>query len=274
MKKLTEYSQLDKVFYELSNAYKKALEENFVGLYLQGSLAIGDFDLTSDADFVVIINQDLIGEEVKKVQGVHTSFRNRGSRWVQHLEYSFFPLSKLRQHSSPYKNGKRDDSEGRRLWYFDNGSRTIERNDHDNTLVVRWTLREKGITVLGPEPKTLIDPISANDLRKEIRETFGWGYELLANSKPYENRFFQAFFVLNYIRMMQDLVEGKITSKKKAIEWAKKNLDSKWSDLIDYSWEQRKDENISIHQPVDPKKYQETMKFVKYILEKVKEIKF
>lgn len=268
MRKLTGYPELDKVFYELAQAYKDVLGDNFVGLYLQGSLAIGDFDMTSDVDFEVIINHELTGAELKKVLEVHTQFRNRDSRWVQHLEYSFFPLPKFRLHSSSFKNGIRDDSDERKLWYFDNGARTIERSDHDNTLVVRWEVREKGIPVLGPDPKTLIDPISSRDLRRELKEFLvGWTPELLQNHKSWKNRFHQVFFVLNWCRSLQDLVEGRITSKKEGMEWAKKNLDSKWHDLIDYSWNERKDENISIHQPANHERWLETMEFVKYVID-------
>jgi len=54
------------------------------------------------------------------------------------------------------------------------------------------------------------------------------------------------------------------------MEWGKKNLDSKWHDLIDYSWNERKDENISILQPANHKRWEETLEFAKYILRKVK----
>ena len=274
MRKLTDYPELDKIFYELAEAYKKALGNNFVGLYIQGSLAVGDFDMTSDVDFEVIINRELTSDELDKIQKVHTSFRNRDSRWVQHLEYSFFPLPKFTQHSSRYENGKIHDSEERKLWYFDNGARTMEKSDHDNTLVVRWEVREKGITVIGPDPKTLIGPISPNDLSREIKEFHvGWIPGFITNPDPWENRFFQVFFVLHFSRALQDLEEGRITSKKEAIVWAKKNLDPKWHDLIDYSWNERKDENISIHQPANHERWEETLEFAKYALEKVKEFK-
>jgi len=274
VEKLTDYHELDKVFYELAEAYKKALGDNFVGLYIQGSLAVGDFDMTSDVDFEVIINRELTSEELDKIQKVHTIFRNRDSRWVQHLEYSFFPLPKFIQHSSRYENGKINDSEERKLWYFDNGARIMEKSDHDNTLVVRWEVREKGITVLGPDPKTLIRPITPNDLRREIKEFHvGWIPGFIANPDPWKNRFYQVFFVLHFSRALQDLEEGRITSKKEGIEWAKKNLDPTWHDLIDYSWNERKDENISIDQSANPQRWEETLEFVKYVLQKTKGFK-
>jgi predicted nucleotidyltransferase len=36
----------------LSAAGKEALGDNYVGMYIQGSLAVGDFDMTSDVDFI------------------------------------------------------------------------------------------------------------------------------------------------------------------------------------------------------------------------------
>ena len=272
MRKLTNYPELDKVFYELADAYKVALVENFVGLYIQGSLAVGDFDMTSDVDFEVIINRELTSEELKKISKVHTSFVDRDSRWVKHLEYSFFPLPKFKEHSSRFENGKVNDTEERKLWYFDNGSRTIEKSDHDNTLVVRWEVREKGITVLGPDPKTLIGPITPDELRKEIKEFHEmWTPGFLADPDPWKNRFYQVFFVLHFCRALQDLEEGRITSKKEAMEWAKRCLDPKWHDLIDYSWNERKDESISKYQPANRERWEETLEFAKYALEKIKE---
>lgn len=273
MKKLTDYPELDKIFYQLAEAYKNALGENFVGLYIQGSLAVGDFDMTSDVDFTIIINRELDAEELDTVQKVHSSFRNRDSRWVQHLEYSFFPLPKFKKFSSRFENGMSNDTDERKLWYYDNGSRTIEKNDHDNTLVVRWEVREKGIAVLGPDPKTLLEPITPDALRKEIKEFHvAWIPEFLANPDRWKNRFYQVFFVLHFCRAMQDLQEGKITSKKEAMLWAQKNVDPKWQDLIQYSWNERKDEKISVTQEANNEKWTETLEFAKYALEKIQKV--
>ncbi len=264
----TPYPELDSVLNNLALKVKRVLEDNFVGFYLQGSLAIGDFDLTSDIDFIVIINKDLNDDGVSKIQKLHLETVNQTNRWVKHLEYSFFPIDKLRVLSSPFINGEKNDIEERKLWYFDNGSRTIERSDHCNTLVTRWTLREKGIVVLGPDIKSIISPINQNVLREEIRSTMmGWAKEVFTKPLYIQNRFYQSYLVLNYARMLQDLYEGKVTSKLAGIMWAKQQLDSKWISLIDYCWQERQDTSISITQPMKPEVFEQTLNFVKYTTE-------
>ena len=134
-KKLTPYRGLDEVLIDYAHTSRAVLGDNFVGLYLLGSLAIGDFDLTSDVDFMIVTNSELSRDQVELVQSAHTKLIARDSRWVRHLEYSIFPLQKLSEKSSPYWPNGRDDSAARQLWYFDNGGSAIERSDHDNTLV-------------------------------------------------------------------------------------------------------------------------------------------
>ncbi len=247
------------------------LGNNFVGFYLQGSLAIGDFDLTSDVDFIVVTNDDLSNTEVQDVQILHTLTYNQNNRWVRRLEYSFFPKQKLRVLSSPYTNGIRTTTDKRNLWYFDNGNPTIKMSDHCNTLVTRWTVREKGIPVLGPNPISLIDPISADELRKEIRDTLvGWGEELLSNPESYRNRFYQSYLVLNYARMLHDLHEGKVGSKLAGVTWAKRNLDPQWTELIDYCWTERQDTSISVKQPSTSEVFEKSLQFVAYAVEQGK----
>ncbi|OGC64094.1 hypothetical protein A2425_00245 [candidate division WWE3 bacterium RIFOXYC1_FULL_42_17] len=265
----TQYPELDSVMAKLAKNLQNVLGENFVGLYLQGSLVLGDFDLTSDVDFIVVVNKELTEEEVKKVQYVHTNTYNQDNRWVKRLEYSYFPKNILRKTSSPFPIT--NDQKNKELWYFNNGHPTIERSDHCNTLVTRWTVREKGKAVIGPDPKSLIEPISPNTLRREIKDTLiGWGEYLLKNPKQYENRFYQSYLVLNFCRILHDLDKGEISSKLVGITWAKVNLDSKWIPLIDYCWEERKDTSISVKQPAKPEIYKQSLQFVKYAVEEGK----
>ena len=48
-------------------------------------------------------------------------------------------------------------------------------DSHDDTVVVRWLLREHGVVVAGPDPHELVDPITADELRERCAHVPG-GY--------------------------------------------------------------------------------------------------
>lgn len=264
--KLTPYLELDGVLTDCARTLRKALKDNFVGLYPLGSLAIGDFDLTSDVDFLVVTRNDLSADELDRVRSCHTGFLSRDTRWVKHLEYSFFSQKKLRESSSPYAaDGQRVDAEDRQLWYFCNGSPMVEKSDHDNTLVTRWTLRNKSRAVLGPEPASFAPEVLSDELRREIRASMlGWDRLIRNNASPFDNRFHQVFLALNNCRALQDLYEGRITSKLDGVRWAKHHLDTQWYPLIDYCWRERQDTGIHISQPAQPEAFERTLAFIEY----------
>lgn len=265
----TPYKELDIVLEDYAQKLNHILKGNLVGVYLQGSLAIGDFDMTSDVDFVVVVNNELTNKEVEDIQEIHDGVYEQDNRWVKRLEYSFFPKQKIDNASSPFENGRENSGEERKLWYFDNGSKKIEKSDHDNTLVVRWTLREKGIALIGPSPKGFIKPINPNDLRKEIRETMlGWGKQLIEDASPFRNRFYQSFIVLSFSRMLHDLHTGRVSSKLEAMKWASNELDAEWAQLIDFCWKEREDTSISVRQPANDEVFNKSIEFVAYTLEK------
>jgi predicted nucleotidyltransferase len=258
---LTPYRELDEVLLDYANTCHAALRRNFVGLYLLGSLAIGDFDLTSDVDFMIVSRTELTTDEVKRVQVAHTDLLGRDSRWVRHLEYSIFSLAQLSKRPSVVGH---DASPAPKVWYFINGGSVIERSDHDNTLVTRWTLRYKSKAVLGPQPATFAPRVTADELRQEIRESMLRWEKLFTPESSFNNRFHQVFFVLNNCRALQDLHEGRITSKREGVAWAKKHLDIRWHALVDYSWRERQDSEINVSQPVDPEVFEETVGFIAY----------
>jgi hypothetical protein len=263
---ITPYAELDDVLLDHAASLRAALADCFVGVYTLGSLAIGDFDLTSDVDFVVVTSRPVSDDELTHVQSAHTELLARDSRWVKHLEYSIFPVPELDRLSSPYGiDGARSLDPSRELWYFGNGSPTVERSDHDNTLVTRWTLRYASRPVAGPEPSVFAPDITPGALRREIqRSLLGWEQLVLTDPEPLRNRFHQVFLVLNNCRALQDLDEGRITSKKHGVAWAMQHLDHQWHDLIDFCWRERQDTTIHISQPADPAAFNRTLEFMSY----------
>ncbi len=254
----TPYPELNAVLQELVGSIRSVLRSTFLGAYLQGSFAVGDFDQHSDVDLTFVIEQELSDQQVSALQAMHARIYDLESAWAQHLEGSYFPRDVLRSL----------DRRGEQLWYLDNGSRELVRSDHCNTVVVRWVVREKGVTLAGPDPRTLVAPVPVKALRQDILSTLrGWGQEILDNPESINNRFYQTFAVLSYCRMLHDLRNGTVGSKRAGAEWAKVNLDPSWADLIDRAWDGRPVPEVSIRQPADPQDLQRTLDFIRTVIE-------
>ncbi|HLF01797.1 MAG TPA: aminoglycoside adenylyltransferase domain-containing protein, partial [Anaerolineales bacterium] len=250
--------ELNSVLRDLITSVQTVLGENFVAAYLQGSFAIGDFDNDSDVDFLVVVEDEASDDQAAALRAIHAGFCDRDSYWARHLEGSYFPKATLR----------RFDPTRSPPLYVDNGSRELVRSDHDNTLVVRWALREYGITLAGPDAHTLIDPVPASELRQEVSATMRrWAEMIFAEPEQMNNRWYQPFAVLSYCRMLHTLHTGRVGSKPAGAEWAAGALDSRWSGLIQRARQERPDQYLKIHQPADAADFNSTLEFIKYALD-------
>jgi predicted nucleotidyltransferase len=257
MKPPTPYPALNTVLQEFVDGAGNVLGDNLIAAWLQGSFAIGGFDRHSDVDFVVAIDNELSDSQVRNLQAMHQLIHDLESEWAKHLEGSYFPASILRRYAQS----------GRKLWYLDHGSRELERSAHDNSVVVRWILREKGVVLAGPRPSAWIDPIPTKALRREILETINnWGGEILADPEQINNRFYQTFAVLSYSRMLHDLHIGAVGSKRAGAEWAKENLAPSWRGLIDRAWDGRPNPALSVQQPADETDFRRTLEFIDLVM--------
>jgi predicted nucleotidyltransferase len=252
----TPYPDLNAVLRYLTESLQALLGPHLVGVYLQGSFAVGDFDPHSDVDYIIVIEQELTLEQVVALQVMHARIYDLDCAWAQHLEGSYFPKDVLSNSPQP----------GEQLWYLDNGARQLVLSVHCNTLVVRWQFRQHGIPLTGPDPVALVPPIPGAALRREILAVIhDWGGEILANPEHYNNRFYQGFIVLSFCRMLHSLHTSAIQSKRRGAEWAKATLDSAWSDLIDRTWATRPVPEVSVRTPADPLDFSHTLEFVRYV---------
>ena len=253
----TGFPALDALLAEFGRGIVAALGDNLLALYLQGSLAVGGFDIHSDVDFLGVVKTDLTSAEMAAVQALHQRLYEIPIEWAKHLEGSYFPLAVLRDHGAL----------GVELPYLDNGSLELERSTHCNTLVVRRSTYEHGIPLVGPRPTDLMVPVSDAELKTEIRETMRkWGATLLETGEAFKNRWHLGFIVLSYCRMLQTLATGRIHSKKEAANWGLANLDAQWLPLIVHVWADRPDPWNKVLQEADPTFAAQGGPFLRYAL--------
>jgi hypothetical protein len=253
----TPDEELNVVLRELVTSAQATLGDNFIAAYLQGSFAVGDWDADSDVDFLIAIIHDVPEADVPALQATHARIHHLGSPWATHLEGSYFPTGILR----------REDPAKTPTLFLDNGSESLITSAHDNTMIVRWVVREYGITLAGPAPDTLIDPVSTDELKQEVRATMReWASEIFAGRYRITNRWAQPYVVLSYCRMLHTLQTGRVGSKPAGAAWAKTTLDDHWSDLIDRAWAERPNPPAKVRQPADPAEVARTLAFIRYAL--------
>lgn len=255
----TPYADLNIVLRDLVTRVGHVLGDNFVGAYLQGSFAVGDFDIYSDVDFLILLKEDMPDQYLPALQALHAEIFKLECPWAQHLEGSYIPTSALRRPPPP----------ARKFWYLDHGSTELVRSAHDDSLVVYWSLREKGITLIGPEPHSLVAPVPVEALQREVLSTmYTWRQQLLDDPNELDSRFYQPFAVLSYCRMLHTLENGTIGSKRAGVTWAKKVLDSRWHPLIQRAWDARPgDPSLKVRQKADSSDLRSTWEFMAYALD-------
>ena len=265
------YHELREVLNIFVDEIAAELKENLVGIYLVGSIASGDFDLDSDVDFLVVTKTELTEAEMNRLQDVQIKVHNIDCYPAKHLEGSYISISDLNDWRTVGQ---------KKLYYFDNGSTTYEQTTHDNQWHVRWILRERGITLVGQEPKTILRAVPLNELIDEIKASMLQNKEIFQGeiNRPlnfYNSRFGQSFFVLTYCRMLHTIHTGTVQSKRAGAAWAKKFVDPKWGKLIDQAWNEREGVRfmVKIHQRAQQTLLDETLEFMKYAVEQIDIIK-
>ena len=79
----TPYPDVNAVLQVLLSDVQAIIGNHFVGMYLYGSLATGDFDpQRSDIDFVVVTTNDLPNEMIQDLEAMHSRIASRGSKWA------------------------------------------------------------------------------------------------------------------------------------------------------------------------------------------------
>jgi len=220
----TSDPQANQLLRDLRAGAQAALADAFVGMYLYGSLALGDFNpRSSDIDFLVATTAEVTEVQLTALQALHMRLAAEPTKWALELEGSYIPLSALRRYRPPDTHHP----------HIDRGSPDLRIEQHDTDWIVqRFSLREHGVTLAGPAPQTLIDPISSDELRQAVCDLLWWWELQLSDTSRVEAPAYQVYTILSMCRIRYTLQHGDILSKPAAARWAQRELDPRWAGLI------------------------------------------
>ena len=212
---------------------QEILGENLVGVYLRGSLATGDFIETSDIDFLVATERPVSDAEADALIELHARLAALPNKYADRLEGAYIDRKSLKRFEP-----------GQRFLTVECETPLRWKAHETSWLIERCGLRESGIALLGPDPRSLIDPISAEELRdaarQRVREWATWAAD------PHDPewlppRSHQAYVVETMCRALYTLTSGELVSKRKAAEWAVSELPEPWRGLAEKAVQRRAD---------------------------------
>ncbi len=257
----TPYSDVNEILNILLTNIKEILQDQFVGMYLFGSLVNGDFDQYSDIDVLVVTDVEISSDIFSALKQMHAQITKVDSSWAIQLEVSYIPLIALR----------RFDPANNLHPHMDRGNgETLHMMIHSSDWIIqRHLLHERGVVITGPDLKILIDPVSPNDMCQGIVDVLPlWVNPILADPSQIKSRGYQSFVVLSLCRMLYTLQYGTIVSKRVAAQWGQDTLDKKWIPLIEQAWLGR--QNPGLEAQLDT--INGTIDLIRYTLEYSKQI--
>lgn len=218
----------------LVSGIQEVVGDNLVGVYLRGSLALGDFDPdTSDIDFLVATELPVSAELLAGLEDFHARIAKFPGPYARELEGAYMDREGLRSFQA-----------GRSYPTLYRGEELRLAVHRMNWVLERWTVREHGIALTGPEPRTLIAPISKDQLRLAVsvrlRDWADWCKRVddPAWRLPLNHI---AYVVETMCRALYTQACGELCSKRRAVEWALGMLPVPWSSLAEQSRRWRTD---------------------------------
>ncbi len=242
----TPYPAVNALLAGLLTGAQAILGHDLAGFYLDGSLALGDFDpATSDVDFLVAVARPIAPDTFAALAAMHRRVATGGRPFATELEGSYIHLAALRRHDpsdAVFPNLERGPDEALK-WA----------THHSDWVIHRHIVREHGVVLFGPPAMTLIDPVSPGDIRAATAGVLRswWGTPAAAGAIRAAQPGYLAYVVLTMCRALYALARGEAASKPAAAAWASRSLDNRWLRLIEGAlrWqldESQKDETVAL----------------------------
>src|SRR5258708_28372320 len=128
-------------------------------------------------------------------------------------------------------------------------------------------LREYGVPLAGPGPRTLVDPVAPDDLRQAMAGSAPeWLERLVADPDQLRHRDFHTYLVLTLCRILYTLANDAVASKQVAGRWAQVALGERWAALIGRALAWQKDPPGKQGPVTTDGDVEETLELIRYAL--------
>jgi predicted nucleotidyltransferase len=249
----TPYPEVNTVLQRLLSDVQAILGTRFLGMYISGSLVMGDFDESSDIDALVVTTDALPEEVVCALTEMHEHLSTTYPRWGVELEVSYIPCYAVRRY---------DPADDLHPYIGRGESLRIEEHGREWD-IQRHVIRERGIVIAGPDPQALIDPVHPDDMRRAVlvtvHEVWPWRFHDPIELHP---RGYRSYIVLTGCRMLYTLKYGTVASKPVAARWAQDALGTRWVGLIEWAVAARRDAHSG-----ELDNLSEAEEFIRYVTE-------
>ncbi len=220
-------------------------------MYLTGSLSYGDFnEKRSDIDLAVVLKKPASLEKIKLVKKLHSDAEQKYKKWSKKIECSYIPLDML-QNILPPKTPRP---------YIGGGIFYSKAPYGNEWIINQYFLYKNGIALIGPDFKTLVEPIKISDVKEAcIKDLYREWEPKISDTAYLVDSHQQSYVVLNLCRILYTLLTGKLASKQKSASWIKSEF-GEWKKLIDTAnaWGYGKEMN----------RKNETINFIKFVITK------
>jgi Domain of unknown function (DUF4111) len=210
---VTPYADINTLIEILLSSIQSILATKLVGLYLNGSLVIGDFDPhVSDIDLVAALSSDIDEREFEALQKMHTAFAQQHREWDGRIEVCYISvdaLNAVRSRTSTIAN-------------ISPGEPFHMRESSSEWLSDWYLVRERGVTLFGPSPQAIIEPISKDEFIQTIKAHAGaWGEWIYAM----HTRNGQAYAILTVCRALYTCKYGEQDALMWREDWRNEQVD-------------------------------------------------
>jgi hypothetical protein len=223
----TPYPDVNAVAHDLLRSLHAILGAQLAGMYLVGSLALGDFDpQESDLDLILVTVGTLCDETVATLRDLHQRFDHSASAWAARVDAVYLPQEAVRE---PSPSAARYP-----VLHWPNPLTLAQLES--GWPIQRDTLREHGVVVSGPDPRSLLDPVHPDDLRHasaaKVAEWHAQAHDDPEWVAGLRVRREHTYVVLTLCRLLYTLDTGSVASKPAAAHWAARTRATRWSELI------------------------------------------